>query len=180
MNYYLQTGGDGYFSIQSYLASGESYIQIPKYVSTSGTAYSLRDCLDFRPSRAPASSLTGSYSTSVPAFILGYTNAPGGSWPYYSSGTGGILLPNDLAIFSGSYNYYLGRNDKLVLSKDKSFNIIQGAPSINPIYPSEPDGSLVIAKLTHDPYTGYIPTEAPNGFVSNLSIQKVKHKTALS
>ena len=176
LNYYLQTGGDGYFSIQSYLASGESYIQIPKYVSTSGTAYSLRDCLDFRPSRAPASSLTGSYSTSVPAFILGYTNAPGGSWPYYSSGTGGILLPNDLAIFSGSYNYYLGRNDKLVLSKDKSFNIIQGAPSINPIYPSEPDGSLVIAKLTHDPYTGYIPTEAPNGFVSNLSIQKVKHK----
>ena len=87
-----------------------------------------------------------------------------------------FLLPNDLAIFSGSYNYYLGRNDKLVLSKDKSFNIIQGAPSINPIYPSEPDGSLVIAKLTHDPYTGYIPTEAPNGFVSNLSIQKVKHK----
>jgi hypothetical protein len=34
----------------------------------------------------------------------------------------------------------------------------------------------VVAEITHTPYTGYIPTEAPNGYVSDLSISKVKHK----
>jgi len=42
--------------------------------------------------------------------------------------------------------------------------------------PAEPDGSLVIANLSHRPYTGYIPTEAPSGTVGDLSIDKVKHK----
>ena len=177
LNYWNQTGGDGYYSIQSYPNTGSNYIQIPKYVSSGGTTYNLRDCIDFRPSRATAASLTANYSTSVPPFILNYTNTPSGSWPYYNTTTnGGILLPTDLSTFSGDYSYYLGRNDKLVLSKDKSFQIVQGAPSINPIFPSEPDGSLVIATLILDPYTGYIPTEAPTGFVPNLSIQKVKHK----
>ena len=41
---------------------------------------------------------------------------------------------------------------------------------------TEPDGSLVIANLYHDPYTSYIPSEAPSGTLPNLSIEKIKHK----
>ena len=157
VNYYQHSGGDGYFSKVSY--TNESYQQIPQYTSKHGAVYALRDSLDFRPARL----------NSQTAFTFKINNL--------SATTSGILLPVDLSQFGvNTFTYYLGRKDKLILTKDKSFKMIEGTPSINPIFPTEPDGSLVIAELTHNPYTGYIPTEAPNGFVSDLSIQKVKHK----
>ena len=155
VNYYQHSGGDGYFSVNSY--TNEAYQQIPKFTAKNGTIYSLRDCLDFRPERKNAQS----------SMLLRYSN---------SASNYGIFLPVDLTTFSADYSYYLGRKDKLVLTKDKSFQMIEGTPSVNPIFPSEPDGSLVVAEITHTPYTGYIPTEAPNGYVSDLSISKVKHK----
>lgn len=155
VDYYQHSGGDGYFSVDSY--SNEDYQEIPQFISSHGTLYALRDCIDFRPARKNAQT----------SFIFRYSN---------SASNYGMFLPVDLTTFTGDYSFYLGRKDKLVLSKDRSFQIIQGTPGINPIYPSEPDGSLVIANLSHAPYTGYIPTEAPSGFVSDLSIEKVKHK----
>jgi hypothetical protein len=155
VDYYQHSGGDGYFSIESY--ANEQYQEIPQYTSTYGTLYNLRDSLDFRPARVNATT----------NFEFRYSN---------SDTNRGIFLPVDLTTFLGDYSYYLGRKDKLVLSKDRSFAIIEGAPSLNPIYPTEPDGALVIAQLIHNPYTGYIPTEAPPGTIADLSIQKVKHK----
>ena len=70
----------------------------------------------------------------------------------------------------------MGRQDKLVLTKDKSFQIIQGTPSVTPSLPIEPKGSLLIANLLHDPYTAYVPGEGPIGSTSNLSVNKVIHK----
>lgn len=160
LDYYQHSGGDGYFSILSYITSTlqETYQQIPTYTSRHGTVYALRDCLDFRPARLNAQT----------AFEYRYASP--------SDTRHGTFLPVDLTVFTCDYQFYLGRRDKLVLSKDRSFEIIEGAPSLNPLFPTEPDGSLVIAQLTHTPYTGYIPTEAPNGTVPDLSIEKVKHK----
>jgi len=155
VNYYQHSGGDGYFDVNSY--TNETYQNIPKFTSKHGITYALRDCLDFRPARKNAQS----------SFVFRYAN---------SATNYGLFLPLDLSVFTNTYSYYLGRKDKLVLTKDKSFKMVEGVPSINPIFPSEPDGSLVIAQLTHTPYTGYIPTEAPNGYVPDLSITKVKHK----
>lgn len=155
LDYYQHSAGDGYFSVESY--TNEQYQEIPQYISGGGTVYALRDCLDYRPARVNA----------TVNFEYRYSN---------SSSNKGFFLPVDLSQFVCDYSYYLGRKDKLVLSKDRSFEIIQGTPSLNPIFPTEPDGSLVIANITHTPYTGYIPTEAPPGFVSDLSIEKVKHK----
>ena len=155
VDYYQHSGGDGYFSVNSY--TNEAYQQIPQFISTHGTIYSLRDCIDFRPARLNATT----------SWELRYSN---------SASNKGIFLPIDLTTFTGDYTYYLGRKDKLVLSKDRSFQVVEGSPAVYPLFPAEPDGSLVIAKLTHTPYTGYIPTEAPAGFVSDLSIEKVKHK----
>jgi hypothetical protein len=155
VDYYQHSGGDGYFSILSY--TNEQYQQIPQYTSTYGTTYSLRDSIDFRPTRVNATT----------NFEFRYSN---------SDTNRGIFLPVDLTTFLGDYSFYLGRKDKLVLSKDRSFQIVEGAPSLNPIYPTEPDGALVIAQLIHNPYTGYIPTESPPGTIADLSIQKVKHK----
>ena len=162
LDYYETTGGDGYYSVMSYLSpvssSPEDYAEIPYYVSSSsGNYYQLRDSLDFRPSLINAQS----------SFTI-RTSSSG-------SGAAGAYIPVDLTEFSSDYEFYLGRFDKLVLSKDRLFEIIQGTPSVNPLLPIEPDGSLVIANLYHDPYTAYIPGEA-TGVLPNLSIERVKHK----
>lgn len=160
VDYYQHAQGDGYFSLSSYLNSSlqEDYREIPSYTSTNGTTYQLRDCLDFRPARLNAQK------------DLVYRLSASGA------DNRGVILPVDLTTISTNYSYYLGRKDKLILSKDKSFEIIQGAPSLTPLSPSQPDGSLLLANLTHQPYTGYIPTEVPTGRISDLSIEKVKHK----
>lgn len=162
LDYYETTGGDGYYSVLSYLtpisSNPEDYAEIPHYTSISGTTYQLRDSLDFRPAL-----------TNAQANFLIRTSGSG-------SGSAGAYLPIDLSTFTSDYSYYLGRYDKLILSKDKSLEIIQGTPSDNPLLPSEPDGALVIAKLFHDPYTSYIPSEVIDGELPNLSVEKLKHK----
>jgi hypothetical protein len=149
--------GDGYFSVDSYFspvsAKPESYANLPSYTAKNGTTYSLRDCLDFRPA------VTNAQTT----FVLDKKN----TFSY---------IPVNGSVFTADYSYYLARKDKLILSKDNNFEIIQGTPSETPLLPIEPDGSLVIANLSHDPYTAYVPSEAPRGVLSNLSIEKVKHK----
>lgn len=162
LDYYETSGGDGYYSVASYLSpvssSPENYAEIPSYSAVSGATYQLKDCLDFRPA------LTNAQAN--------FTIRTSGS----GSGAAGAYIPVDLSTFVSDYSYYLGRYDKLVLSKDKSFEIVQGTPSDNPLLPAEPDGALVVANLFHDPYTAYIPNEVTTGILPNLSLEKVKHK----
>lgn len=160
LDYYKHSGGDGYFSKMSYIdnsSSPENYNEIPSYASKHGAVYSLRDCIDFRPSVLNAQT----------QFVFRYSNP--------SSTRLGTLQPADLSTFICDYSYYLGRKDKLIISKDKSIQIIEGSPSINPLLPNEPDGALVLANITHKPYTGYVPTEIPTG-LSDLSIESVQNR----
>ena len=160
LDYYKHTGGDGYFSKMSYIdnsSSPEDYREIPVYVSKHGASYALRDCLDFRPSRLNTQT----------QFVFRYSNP--------SSTRVGILQPSNLSTFVCDYTYYLGRKDKLVITKDKQIKIIEGSPSINPIAPTEPDKSLVLADITHKPYTGYVPSELISG-LSDLSIVATQHR----
>jgi len=164
---YAHTGGgagDGYFSVLSYTSTNggissnpEQYNNIPSYTAKSGKVYSLADSLDFRPVRASAQS-NGTFEYALS-----------------TASDGGVLLPTDLSQFQSTYSYYLARKDILILSKDKSFQIIEGTPSTNPIFPSEPVGALVLAKLELEPYTAYIPGENPSGTRSNLSINTIPH-----
>jgi hypothetical protein len=137
----------------------ESYAQIPSYTAQNGKTYLLRDALDFRPSRKNGTS----------TFDYEYSANP-------STNDTGFYIPQDLTNWLSTYSFYYGRKDKLVLTKDKNFQIIQGNPSTNPILPVQPDGSLLIANLTHDPYTAYLPSETPKGVLPNLSLEKVKHR----
>jgi len=162
LNYYQHVGGDGYFTLASYIGSGstlkDNYSQINPYTSKHGMSYQLRDCIDFRPARLNAQT----------SFAFRYSNNSNTNY--------GLLIPSDLSLFTGNYSYYLGRIDKLIFSKDNNLAIIQGSPSLYPIAPSEPDGSLVLATLTHDPYTSFLPAEAPAGTLASLSIVPSKHK----
>jgi len=172
-DYYRHTqdaSGDGYFSIQSYNTAGstyggvttspELYPQIPTYTAKDGIFYRLSDCIDFRPCRVNGQT----------AYV----------WEYSTTQTStndiGILLPTNLTNFLGTYKYYLARKDKLVLTKDRNFIIVQGNPAVSPILPVEPSGSLVIANLLHDAYTSYVGGEAPAGTIPNLSVNKVLNK----
>ena len=160
LDYYKHAGGDGYFSKMSYIdnsSSPEDYREIPVYIANHGASYALRDCLDFRPARLNAQT----------QFVYRYSNP--------ASTRLGSLQPADLTTFVCDYSYYLGRKDKLVITKDKSIEIIEGSPSINPAPPNEPDKSLVLANITHKPYTGYVPTELTSG-LSDLSIEPTQHR----
>lgn len=163
VNYYQHSGGDGYFCKESYIDSAtlkDDYRNLPTYTAINGITYNLRDCLDYRPSRVNATT----------AFNFRYAN-PSDTTRY------GTLLPVDITTFISSlYSYYLPRLDKLVLTKDKSFQMIEGTPSLTPVSPKEPDGALVIANISLDPYTGYLPFEVVGNITSNLSIQKVQHR----
>ena len=166
-DYYAHTGGDGYFSVRSYKSitdggvstSPENYGQIPLYTAKNGVVYNLSDSVDFRPSRK-------NLQTSL---VFNYTGNP-------STDDTGMLVPNDLSNFVSDYSYYLGRKDKLVLTKDKNFQIVKGSSAINPVFPVEPDGALVLAELIHDPYTAYVPGENAQGQKSNLSVNKIQNK----
>ena len=163
LNYYQHTGGDGYFNKMSYIdlaTNKEDYRKIPVFLSSHGKKYVLRDSVDFRPSRVNASL----------NFAFRYAH-PGDTTRV------GTLLPVDLTtILSGQCSFFLGRKDLLILTKDKSFQIIEGAPNLYPVSPVGPEGSLLIANIRHDPYTSYLPAEAPVGTLSNLSIEKLQHK----
>lgn len=166
LDYYLHSGGDGYFSVNSYLGAGdggvstkpENYAEIGTYTSKAGTTYLLRDAVDFRLSQVNAQS----------TFAFRYSGS--------ISTTGGALLPQDLTNFITDYTYYLGRKDYLVLTKDNNFKIIQGKPANTPTFPSEPDGSLLLGKITLDPYTAYLPGEYTSRVMPNLSFEKVQHR----
>ena len=167
LDYYLHSGGDGYFSINSYLGAGdggvstkpEAYAQIGSYTSKAGTTYMLRDAIDFRLSQVNAQS----------TFAFRYSGS--------ISTTGGALVPQDLTNFITDYTYYLGRKDILVLTKDNNFAIVNGKPSNNPTFPNTPDGSLLLGKITLDPYTAYLPDELPGvRALPNLSLEKVQHR----
>ena len=141
----------GYYSIDAYETSGYqnfNNIYDLTYKSTSGSEYRLVDCLDFRPriARGDTDHITATFMTNG-------------------------IVQDDNSI-SCLYEYYLGRIDVLVLSRDASFQIIQGAPSLNPKSPEVPSGCLLVATIIHDPYTYYLPEEAPKGVRPNLRIVK--------
>jgi hypothetical protein len=162
-DFYSHSGGDGYFSVMSYLSpvssKPESYAEIPVYVAQNGLQYRLSDCADFRPTRQDATT----------QFIFDYTTDP-------ASTDSGIYIPDNLSTYTSDYAYYLGKKALIVLSKDKNFELIQGSSSVNPVFPTGPEGSLVLGKISLDPYTAYLPNEAPAGISPNLSIETVQHR----
>ena len=54
--------------------------------------------------------------------------------------------------FNISYDYYLGRIDKLFLSKEGIFSILKGAPAVYPKLPNTIDNALEVATIEMPPY----------------------------
>lgn len=112
------------------IGSYPNYEEIPNYTSYSGKTLSLRNSLDFRPVRygnETTFSLTGPYQ--YPTFVYdGYEH-------------------------SVDYSYYLPRIDKIVLTRDKQFEIIRGIPSENPVVPADSPNAMTLYTIRFNPYT---------------------------
>jgi hypothetical protein len=123
------TTGD-YFSVNSYPFSGATpsmdYSEIPEYVASDGTSYSLSDCLDFRPI-VGAGGINSTFATSL-----------------------GIPKTN----FTCDYHFYLPRKDKLILNYLGEFSIKSGSPNEEAFFPDDPDNGMTLYELELQPYTG--------------------------
>ena len=158
----IQDALAGYFSVQSYADVGANtgyhynlagvkrlglnFEKIPSFTSpTTGEEIQLRDSIDFRPSRYSANNDKGSNTTND----LTTNNA---AFPSSQLGAAGGTPDPEYALQFNT-QYYLGRKDKLILSKDRVFRVIKGVPAREPITPPDDDDSITLYTLTIPPYT---------------------------
>jgi len=119
-----------YFSVDSYSDAIYSAGKIPIYKSAAtNQTYYLRDCLDFRPTRQ-IGDVSNAYQ--VP----------------------NIPSPDNRTELS--FDYYLPRIDKLVLSKDKEFRVVQGKAAARPIPPNDTDDAMTLFQINLPPYVADI------------------------
>lgn len=139
---YYSHSGTGYFSVDSYIEGGTEYKDIPSYTSVStGQVYYLRDLIDFRPRRKDGSAgVAGAYDES----IIGQSGSN----------------------FETNFAYYLPRIDKLIVTKDRKFEVIQGVPSLTPKPPPNRNDAMTIYTLILPPYV-FIPEDITARYVDN-------------
>ena len=127
-DYYSHSAANSYFSVESY---SDDYADIPSFTSpTTGVTKQLRDCIDFRPTKGVANGATGA----------------------------GVLLSNDDlpdadVSITANVVYYLPRKDKLTLTKDRSFKVITGISSEDPILPADDEDAMTLYNLDIPAYT---------------------------
>ena len=144
------SSGAGFFTVDSY----PSYDTIPTFTSPiNGTFYELRDCLDFRPVRKSATNALDS-GTVTTVFDV-------------DSSTTGPKIPENGSDIILDYSYYLPRVDKVVLNKNRTFDVIKGIPSLNPVQPKNKDDSMNLYILTETPYVAN---------TSDISVQYINNR----
>ena len=133
--YYASTDTGDLTTINSY--ADFDYATEIKKVNNVSTA----DILDIRPR---VSSYTVSESSRSPLEFYGRSfNGAGQS--------AGNVLASDESILI-SYSNYLGRIDRIFVTKDGRFQVMYGNPSENPQSPSPVDEALEVATITLPPY----------------------------
>ena len=144
--YFTHSAFDSYLSVDSYDTAAIGYENIPIYTSpVNGNRYDLRNYVDFRPVRVasatPIADVAGDVDT-VP------TNPPNTSTTMYS--TIRFIAPNET--MTTSFNYYLGRKDRVIMNSKGSLTSLRGIPSLNPQTPAAPVDGLTLAIVDIAPF----------------------------
>ena len=127
------SSGSGFFTVDSY----PNYDTIPSYTSISANkTFSLRDSFDFRPVRKAA---TNALDATTLTTVFDITT-PGPRIPKYGS---------DITL---DYSFHLPRIDKIVLNKNKTFEVIQGEPSLTPVTPKDKNDTMNLYLLAQPAY----------------------------
>ena len=153
----------GFFSANSYDAlvsaatvynggqSTFSYSAIPTYTSpVSGESFKLTDVLDYRPLvQDDTASITQNVASNTTA-ILNST----------------IKTPDSDTTTTLDYTYFLPRIDKLVLTRDRQFEVIRGKPDTNPVAPPDDEDSMTLYTLKIPAYT-FALTDIETRYIDN-------------
>ena len=140
---FFSHGNGDYFDVDSYTGVLD-YESIPSYISdTTGKTYNLRDCLDFRPRVADASTITGSTSNRFYQSSSA-TIATGAS-------TVNVIQFND--DITTDLEYYLPRIDKIFLDKDGNFKVLKGSSSLSPQIPKGLENAMHLYTIFLNAYT---------------------------
>jgi hypothetical protein len=127
--YFEHSSTGGYFNADSYdYNTIYSQEKIPLYSSKNGS-FSLRDCIDFRPTR----------TVGTTAFTL----------------TGNKIPFPDLSMVL-TYGFYLPRIDKLIATQNKEFKLLSGVASFVPAEPGDSDEGMTLYTLYIPPFTANI------------------------
>jgi hypothetical protein len=136
--------GYGYLSVDSY--GSIPYGSIPSFTDpASGVTYTLRDCIDFRPRRSDIDLSTINYTTNTTKSLAAATTAV-----EYEQ------IPSPVSNMISTYQYYLGRIDKIIATADKSFTIKKGNPSLYPQPPIDESNGMTIFAVIIPPYTANV------------------------
>ena len=135
VDYYTHAGTSGYLTVDSYpdVTSTQGYANVAAYGSpTTGELYFLRDCVDWRPKR-----LNGTETYTL-------VDSDAGTTSY-------ILQPGQS--FDSDFSYYLSRIDKIVLTKDRQFRVMEGVPDLYPSTPAHDQEDMLLYTLKIPAYT---------------------------
>ena len=192
---FTTTGSDaGYYSVTSYPSNVEynfidtktfDYEAVPTYTSpASGDIFDLRDVIDFRPRRADANNAGGANTADdLSSNTATFPSATFGPLGGTSDATSSLTLD--------TLEFYVGRIDKLALSKDRKFKVISGIAAISPITPPDDEDSMTLYILSIPAYT-FNPADIDVKFIDNRRytmrdigklekrIEKLEYYTALS
>jgi hypothetical protein len=116
-------------------------------------SYRTTDIIDIRPVVSTPSIIEGSRS---PFEFYGREFNQSGN-------SASNILASDETILT-SFSYYLGRVDRVFLSKDGTFQVKYGTPSDKPQKPVDVDNAIEIATITLPPYL-YTPSQASVKFL---------------
>ena len=147
---HFDSSGAGFFTVDSYV--GYDYGSIPSYTAqATGQVYQLRDSLDYRPVRSTPTSAATANTVSFDV----------------DSTTTGPKIPENGSDILLDYQYYLPRIDKVILNKNRTFEVVEGNPSLTPVVPNDKDGAMTL----------YILREAPFlSDVSDIDVEYVDNK----
>lgn len=154
-----RTNGIGFFSVDSYPtddttadpANAINTAEIPLYISDSGQKYDLRDHIDFRSGHGFAN---GAPSTTAAAARI----APANANTTFDNDSDGLYAPVIDENFTADLGYYLGRKDKIVLTKEGEIKVIEGTSSLYPQEPRDQAGAMTLASINITPYPSIAPS----------------------
>lgn len=158
LEYFVSAQTNGYFTIDSYNTTTTDtsllvpYEKIPSFTGSNGAVVSLRDVIDFRSVRANVSGFPGSLGTPIPS--SDNTSIVGNEFITPSSN------------ITSDFEYYLPRVDKLIITKEKKFDLIQGNSSEIPQIPSDISDAMTIYTVEIPAYT-FSAAEVKLNYIEN-------------
>jgi hypothetical protein len=151
-DYFKHIGSSGtgdYFTVDSYTFTDNfKYKDIPDFNSSVYGTISLRDVVDFRPR---VSDYTGLDTETVVPGYNQFTTI--NALKFTGTGSAVSTLPLYGTSYYTGYQYYLNRIDALYITKDGTFKVSKGTPSLNPQTPSELSDGILLYYFNIPAYT---------------------------